>query len=322
MSVDRLGLCVELAGLSLAEHQQVIMAAESAGFTDLWSGETSGHDGFTILALAAAWTEQMRLGTGVVNIFTRGRAVLAQHAAALQDASGGRFALGLGTSTPVIVQDWNGVEFARPVERMRHVVRSTRTALAGERTDGRFRLERPPTAAIPIMVAALRARMLETAAEIGDGVFLNLVPAKSVAQLLEHVEIGAAVTGKPRGSLEILCHIPCVPGTGAAAERLARRLLVSYVPVPVYAEYFRWLGFGDAIEPVLAAWADRNRARAEAAIPLEMVEQIVAIGDPDQQRAHVARMVDAGVSCPILVPVLSDQTIASYMAWVAALRRT
>jgi probable F420-dependent oxidoreductase len=313
---QRLGLCVELSGLPLVEHRTVLTAAEDAGFTDLWSGETAGHDGFTVLALAAAWTERMRLGTGIVNVFTRGRAVLAQHAAALQDASGGRFALGVGSSTPVIVEGWNGIEFARPRERLRETVRFIRAAFAGEATEGRFRLEAPPTTRIPIMIAALRARMLETAAELADGVFLNLVPVAGLPELLKHVHAGAVAADKDPDGVEILCHIPCVPSTGRDAERLARRMLISYATVPVYTEYFRWLGFGDALEPALAAWNERDRMRAEAALPDELLGQIFAIGDSDQQRAHIARMVEAGVTCPVLMPVLAEPTAASYQGWV------
>src|SRR6185369_16695516 len=97
--MTRLGLTLPVTGLPLAETEDIVKRTEAAGYTDMWSGETNGPDGFTPLALAAAWTEKVRLGTGVVGVFTRGRALLAQEAAALQDASGGRFALGIGSSS-------------------------------------------------------------------------------------------------------------------------------------------------------------------------------------------------------------------------------
>src|SRR5262249_45951430 len=159
--------------------------AEASGWTDIWSGETDGHDGFTILSLAATWTSRMRLGTGVVNVFTRGRAVLAQHAAALQDASDGRFVLGLGSSSHVVVESWNGLSFTRPRERVRETVAFLREALAGNRAAGRFKLATPPHDPVPIVVAALRGRMLETAGEIGDGIFLNLAPRAALPRLIE-----------------------------------------------------------------------------------------------------------------------------------------
>src|SRR3954454_10472409 len=112
---DRWGLTLPLPGLSLAAHEELVKRAEATGYTDFWTGETNGPDGFTPLALAAAWTERARVGTGVVNPYTRGIPVLAQHAAALADPSGGRFCLGLGSSSDVIVERWNGVPFTKPL---------------------------------------------------------------------------------------------------------------------------------------------------------------------------------------------------------------
>src|SRR5919199_2379025 len=140
----RTALSLELPGLTLPQHEPVVRAAEAAGYTDAWSGETGGHDGFTSLLLAAAWTERMRLGTGVVNVFTRGPAVLAQHASAMQDASDGRFVLGIGSSSNVIVERWNGIPFDKPLTKVRETVERLRTVLAGERGPGGFKLEAPP----------------------------------------------------------------------------------------------------------------------------------------------------------------------------------
>ena len=122
MAERRWGLSLDLPGLKLDEAAPVIRAAEQAGYTDGWPGEVAGHDGFTPVALAATCTERMRVGTGVVNAFTRGPAVLAQHAASMQQLSGGRFALGIGSSSNVIVERWNGIPFERPRTRVREVV--------------------------------------------------------------------------------------------------------------------------------------------------------------------------------------------------------
>src|SRR6201747_2049610 len=141
---QRWGLTLPLPGITLADHREHVELAEASGYTDLWTGETAGADGFTPLALAAAWTERMRLGTGIVNPFTRGIPVLAQHAAALQDASGGRFVLGLGSSSNVIVERWNQVPFTKPLTRVREAVEALRPILAGERGPGGFKLETAP----------------------------------------------------------------------------------------------------------------------------------------------------------------------------------
>src|SRR3990170_4591041 len=109
----RWGLTLPLPMTPLASHEELVRRAEAAGYTDLWSGETNGPDGFTPLALAASWTEKVRLGTGVVGVMQRGRALLAQEAAALADASGGRFALGIGASSDRIVEGWNDMPFEK-----------------------------------------------------------------------------------------------------------------------------------------------------------------------------------------------------------------
>src|SRR5215212_506740 len=147
----RWGLTVPFPGVALLDHRPLLELAEVEGYDDLWTGETAGHDGFTPLALAAAWTTRVRLGTGIVNPFTRGIPVLAQHAAALQDASGGRFVLGLGSSSNVIVERWNGVPFTKPLTRVREAVTALRPILAGERGPGGFRLEQPPASPPPIV---------------------------------------------------------------------------------------------------------------------------------------------------------------------------
>src|SRR5215204_7676744 len=156
--MQRWGLTVPLTGIGLAEGAELIKRAEAAGYTDLWSGETNGPDGFSPLVLASAWTEKVRLGTGVVGVMQRGRALLAQEAAALADASRGRFALGIGASSDRIIEGWNGMPFEKPLSKMSETLDYLRPALAGERADGGFKLERPPADRVPIIVAALRGK--------------------------------------------------------------------------------------------------------------------------------------------------------------------
>src|SRR5665811_799966 len=159
----RWGLTLPLPGTPLAEHEDLVRRAEAAGYTDLWSGETNGPDGFTPLALSAAWTERARLGTGIVGVFQRGPALLAQEAAALADGSGGRFVLGIGASSDRIVEGWNGIPFERPLSKVRETLEFLRVALAGERTPSGFKLETAPAHRVPIVLAALRGKMLSLA---------------------------------------------------------------------------------------------------------------------------------------------------------------
>src|SRR3954451_22753047 len=172
----RWGLTLPLPGISLAAHEEHVRAAEAAGYTDLWTGETAGPDGFTPLALSAAWTERMRLGSGIVGVFQRGPALLAQEAAALADASEGRFVLGIGSSSDRIVEGWNGIPFEKPLSKVRATLDFLDTALAGERTGTGFKLEAPPPAPVSIVLAALRGKMLELAVARAQGAFTNFLP--------------------------------------------------------------------------------------------------------------------------------------------------
>src|ERR687892_2092670 len=150
--MQRWGLTVPFTGIGLAEGADLVKRAEAAGYTDLWSGETNGPDGFTPLALSSAWTERARLGTGIVGVFQRGPALLAQEAAALADASAGRFVLGIGSSSDRIVEGWNEIPFERPLSKVSETVDFLRPALAGERTPTGFKLDLAPPEPPPIVL--------------------------------------------------------------------------------------------------------------------------------------------------------------------------
>ena len=270
----RWGLTLPFAGVPLAAHEPLVQRAEAAGYDDLWTGETNGPDGFTPLALAAVWTARMRLGTGVVNPFTRGPAVLAQHAAALADASGGRFVLGLGSSSNVIVEQWNERPFEKPLSRMREVVPVLREVLGGGRGPGGFRLETPPAHPVPIAVAALRDRMLRLGGELGDGTFVNFLPLPAV----EHV--------------------------------VARFMFAAYATVPVYEAFFRALGYGEAIDPMVAAWRDGDRRLAVAEFPVEIVREIFVFGDPGELMERLGEFVARGITTPVLTPIAPPERLA------------
>jgi probable F420-dependent oxidoreductase len=296
MPARRWGLTVPLPSLPLHEHRELVRRAEAAGYTDLWSGETNGPDGFTPLALACEWAKQARLGTGVVGVFTRGPALLAQQAAALADASGGRFVLGIGASSDRIVEGWNGIPFRRPLSKVSETVDFLRVALAGERTETGFKLEQAPAEPPPIVLAALRGKMLRLAVEKADGAFTNYVPLAGMPQVM------AELDGAPEG-FELLCRFFCIPGERDEIEPLARFMFASYGTVPVYELFFRWLGYGEQIDEMVEAWAARDRERAAAAAPWDLIEDVFLFGTPERICERVEEFVEAGVTLPIMLPV-------------------
>ncbi|TMK41726.1 MAG: LLM class F420-dependent oxidoreductase [Actinobacteria bacterium] len=299
----RWGLTLPFPGVALADSEALIRRAEEAGYDDLWTGDTAGPDGFTPLALAAAWTERVRLGTGIVNVFTRGPAVLAQHAAALSDASRGRFVLGLGASSNVIVERWNGVPFERPLTRVRETVQALRPVLAGERGPGGFRLEQAPARPVPIYLAALRERMLGLAGEIGDGAFVNFLPLSATERVTAHIRAGESRAGKPPGSVDVVCRFFCIPQPVEQGLGTARFMFAAYATVPVYERFFRWLGWGERIEEMVSAWRDGDRARALELAPEDLIREIFIFGAPAEQRARLDAFAAAGIRTFVLTPI-------------------
>jgi probable F420-dependent oxidoreductase len=274
----------------------MVRAAEEAGYTDLWSGETNGPDGFTPLALSAAWTERVRLGTGVVGVFQRGPALLVQQAAALADASRGRFVLGIGSSSDRIVEGWNKIPFERPYSKVAETLDFARTALDGGRTETGFKLEAAPAERVPIVLAALRGRMLRLAVEKADGAFSNFLPLAGLPRVKAELE-GAGE------DFELLCRFFCIPGSREEVEPLARFMFASYATVPVYAAFFRWLGYGDQIAPMVEAWEAKDREAAVAAAPWDLIEDTFVLGTPEQMRERLDAYVEGGITLPILTPV-------------------
>jgi probable F420-dependent oxidoreductase len=298
----RWGLTLPFAGVPLAQHEPLVRRAEAAGFDDLWTGETNGPDGFTPLVLAAAWTERMRLGTGVVNPYTRGRAVLAQHAAALADASGGRFVLGLGASSNVIVEGWNEVPFEKPLTRLRETIPLLREVLAGGRGPGGFKLQTPPAQPVPIVLAALRDKMLRLGGELADGTFTNFLPLSGTEHVVARVREGEA----GREPTEVIGRFFCIPGDGIDT---ARFMFSAYATVPVYEAFFRGLGWGEAIDPMIAAWREGDRQAALAAVPEELVREIFVFGDAAAMRERLDEYAARGITTLVLTPIAPPEQL-------------
>ena len=295
MADVRWGLTVPFPGVPLREHLDLFRRVEAAGYDDLSTGETAGPDGFTPLAVAATVTERVRLMTGIVNPFTRGPALLAQQAAALQDASGGRFVLGLGASSNVIVERWNQVPFEKPLSKVRESIEILRAVFAGERGPGGFRLETPHE--VPIVIAALRDRMLRLGGELGDGTFVNFLPLSATEHVVARIHEGA------NGPTEILCRFFCIPGDGLD---VARFMFAAYGTVPVYEAFFRALGWGEAIDPMVQAWRAGDRKLALQLAPEELLREIFIFGDPDAMKERLHAFAERGITTLVLTPIGAD----------------
>jgi probable F420-dependent oxidoreductase len=296
---SRWGITLPLTGVPLGAHRDFVKELPDLGYTDAWSAETNGTDAFTPLALVAEWAPQLRLGTAIAPVYTRGPGLLAMTAATIAELAPGRFALGIGSSSPVIVGDWNAAEFAEPFARTRDTLRFLRAALAGEKVTAeyptfsvrRFKLERVPEQPPQLMLAALRPGMLRLAAAEADGAITNWLSAQDVRTV--RAEIGP--------DLELAARIFVCPTEDADAARgLGRLLISSYLTVPVYAKFHDWLGRGELLKPMHDAWAAGDRKGANTAIPDEVVDQLIVHGSPASCREQVAEYVANGLTTPAI----------------------
>jgi probable F420-dependent oxidoreductase len=295
----RFGITIPFDGITLEDHREWIEELPALGYTDAWTGEANAADGFTPLALAATWAPALNLGTAVVPVYTRGPGLLAMQAATLADLAPGRFALGVGTSSDVIVERWNAVPFEQPYRRVRDTVRFLRSALAGEKVDAvydtfevhGFRLDRRPEIPPPIYVAALRSGMLRLAGREADGAIINWLSPDDVKTVAPIVGEGKAVVARI---------FVCPSEDTEQVRSVGRMVIAAYLNVEVYAEFHRWLGRAPQLEGMWAAWKSGDRKAALAAIPDEVVDDLIVHGSAESCRETIQRYVDNGVTVPVL----------------------
>jgi probable F420-dependent oxidoreductase len=314
MGEKRWSLSVPLDGFTLAEHADLLQEAERLGYTDAWSLEVDGVDCFTPLAVIGQAT-QMRIGTAIANVFTRGPSTLAMCAAGLAEIAPGRFCLGIGSGSRPVVEAWNSGTFNRPATRVRDMVQFLRQTLAGERVTfvgetfsvRGFRLSRPLAEPVPIYVAALRPGMLRVAGAVGDGAIINWLSAEDVPTSVSAVRQAAAQAGRDPDAIEIVARLfICVDPMAPEADVFVRRYITAYLNVPVYKAFHEWLGRGEALGAMWQTWERGDRRGAVAAIPERVVNDLIIRGSREEMRAHVQRYMEAGVDTAVLYLLTSE----------------
>jgi probable F420-dependent oxidoreductase len=298
----RWGITLPLRGQALPGQRDIVSALPDLGYTDAWSSEVNGADAFTPLAVTAQWAPALRLGTAVAGIYNRGPALLAMNAAALASLAPGRFVLGIGVSSPVVVTDWNCVPLDRPYQRARDTLLFLREALAGGKvsmtgetfTVRGFRLDPAPDPPPALALAALRPGMVALAATLADAAITNwLAPAD--------VPAVRAVAGP---DCELVARIfVCPTADAAAAREIGRRMIAAYLTVPAYAAFHDWLGRGERLRTMQQAWAAGDRRGALAAIDDDLVDELVVHGPAEQCRERVAEYQAQGLDTPVIAIV-------------------
>ncbi len=300
--MQRYGMTIPFDAVPLAEQRDWIVELADLGYTDVWSSEANGADGFTPLALASVWAPSLRLGNAIIPAYTRGPACLAQCVATLGAAAPGRFVLGLGTSSDVIVERWNGIPFEEPYKRVRDTIRFLRAALAGEKVSEDystfsvkgFKLGILPGEPVPILLAALREGMLNLAGREADGAIINWLSADDVTRVAPIVTAHGA-------EKEVVARIFVAPTEDRdAVMALGRYAISAYLNVPVYAAFHEWMGRGEQLAGMWDNWKAGDRKAALAAIPDQVVDELIVHGSPEACREHIQRYIANGVTTPAL----------------------
>jgi F420-dependent oxidoreductase-like protein len=310
----KLGLILPYeGGLSFGEALELAKRAEQLDFDSVWVPEAWGTDAISILGALAAETEKIRLGTGIVNVFSRTPALLAQTAATLDLISGGRFILGLGTSGHQVIAGWHGVPFDRPLQRMRETVAIVRQILKQERLrfDGEvFQLEqglkllaRPVRTEIPIFLATLTPAGLRLTGEMGDGWIPTLFSPDRLEVFRPYLEEGAKVSGRPLSSLEIAPHVQIVVDNDR--ER-ARDSLRPYVALYLggmgsrqknfYNQVVRRYGFEKEARTIQDLYLGGKKLDAMKQVPPALIDSVAIAGPPDYVEERLGSWAAAGVS--------------------------
>ena len=310
--MPRIGIAFS-GGLTATEVADCAARAEGLGYESAWVAEGHGGDQFALLAACALRTRRIRLGTAISSVFVRTAPTIAMSAATVDELSGGRFVLGLGSSHRVQVGPEHGVEYARPLDRVRDTVAIVRALLrdgevahAGETVRiERFDLWfRPFRGNPPIYLSALFPKMMELCGEIADGVILTRSTLASAAAARARVAAGAARTGREPAAIEMTSLLPAsVASDRETALAAARPGLAFYAGFfPRYNRLLAESGFPAEASAVAKAWAAGDTAGAERAVTDEMVAATGVVGTPGECRDRIEAYRDSGLDLPIISP--------------------
>ncbi len=302
--------CFISPGRTIGGAIERVKLAESLGYESVYVTHIAGWESLTVLTAYATATTEIRLGTGVVPIYSRTPVTMAQTAATIDELSGGRMTLGLGVSHRVVVENWHGQRIDHPVAEMREYVAIVRAILrgedppAGEKWHSAFRLVGlDPRPQLPIYVAALSPAMLRLAGEVADGVLLWLCCPDYIRDVvIPEVTAGRERAGHTLKGFDVVPAVPAaVVADPAAAYAALRRDLLPYFSLPFYRAMLERSGFGAELAAFDAAGGQVEQM--QAAISEPFLEQLTAVGDEAAVRAGVERYRAAGATSPCVGPI-------------------
>jgi F420-dependent oxidoreductase-like protein len=325
----RLGLNVGYWGLGMSASDQLelVQEADAAGFHSVWAAEAYGSDAATVLAWLAAQTSQIKIGSAIFQMPGRSPAMTAMTAATLDQLSGGRMLLGIGTSGPQVAEGWHGQRFAKQLARTREYVEILRMALARERLvypgetyelplpDGPGKALKlmiaPVQERIPIYIAAIGPKNMQLTGEIADGWLPVFFSPEHVGASRELLEEGAARAGRTLADdfdIAPTVNVAIDDDLDSARDRM-RHFIALYVggmgsrKRNFYNDLVRRYGFDDAAKEIQDLYLDGKKDEAAAAVPVELIDIVALVGPRERVRERLEVYRDAGVGTLIAAPV-------------------
>jgi alkanesulfonate monooxygenase SsuD/methylene tetrahydromethanopterin reductase-like flavin-dependent oxidoreductase (luciferase family) len=311
--MERTGLLAFWKNYDRKLYLRAAQLADELGYDSFWLPEAWGYEVFSLLAEMAVSTKRIKLGTGIVNVFSRTPGLIAMSAATIDEMSEGRFILGIGTSGAKVIEGFHGRPFAKPLTQVRDVVKAVRTLLSGGKLSDAgaelaqyrpFRLEmKPRRADVPIYVAALKQKAIESIGECADGWMPAFWPYDRLSEGRAWVAAGAARAGRDPKSIVTAPFTTALPIGMEAGGQMARQIISFYIGGmgDYYIEILSRFGFADDCKRIADLYADKStRAQAAAAVPQGMLDALTIAGDPQQCIEEIRRRRGFGLDLPIL----------------------
>ena len=312
------------AQLPMDAIPELARQAEAHGFDCAWGGEANNKDPTVMLSAIAAVTRQLKVGSAIYHILGRTPATLALQAMGLDELTGGRFLLGIGSSNPTIAK-WHGQTFDHPLGRVREYIDIVRAAMRGEKLafDGKyftaqnFKMAfKPSGRTIPIYLAAFGSQMTRLAGRLTDGVLINMANPTEIRRIAEEVRAGAIEAGKDPAKMEIICKIRCsiAPNYDTARDALSHALTY-YALADYYRELLGRMGFAGEVEAMRGAWKSGGFHAARKLVSDRMFSSLplVAATSAPQVVEQIKPYVDAGATRVILPYVAASDDVVGEM---------
>lgn len=310
--MSRIGIAFS-GGPTASEIRDCVRLAEDLGYESAWVAEGHGGDQFAVLAACATATRRIQLGTSITSVFVRTAPTIAMAAATVDELSGGRFILGVGSSHKVQVEPEHGVVYGKPIERVRDTVEIVRALLREGRVQHHgetVRIEnfdlwfKPHRPELPIYVAGLFPKMVAVCGEIADGIILTRSTLSTARSVRQNLTEGAKRVGRDASKIVVSSLLPtAVAATRTEALDMMRPGLALYAGFfPRYNRLIAEHGFAAEAQAIAEAWQRGDKAAAARAVSDAMIDATSVAGTPEECRARLDAYRQSGIDLPILSP--------------------